>query len=208
MVSPETSNEQLKESLDEIHGIFEGVIGISGLEPDMQNQAAVNTKYGKALGLSYAVQCLIDYFRTIQLLRGLTLAIAKKQAEHPKEKIKIFYAGCGPYAPFITLVAPLYKPSEVQFTLLDINPKSIEFAKTLIQDLKLEEYVDAVFVGDAITSEIPNPDSYHILFSETLDSLLYREAYVPILCNLLPQFSKDVILIPENVQLIMSFVSI
>ena len=45
-----------------------------------------------------------------------------------------------------------------------------------------------------------------ILFSETLDALLYRECYVPILCNMIPQLSDRAIVIPENVQIKMSFV--
>ncbi|MFT6501696.1 MAG: putative RNA methylase [Crocinitomicaceae bacterium] len=206
LLNPEIDNKKTAKIIDEIHTTFQKILGISVGKSKMLHQAAVVTKFGKALGLSYAAECLIDYRRTQQLLKGITSAIAQKQSKNPKETIKVFYAGCGPYAPFLTLVAPMYEPSEVQFTLLDVNTESIEYAKSLVQELGLTAYVDEYIVGDAIIAKIENASEYHILFSETLDSLLIRESYVPILCNLLPQFTKEVILIPENVQLKMKFV--
>ena len=113
--------------------------------------------------------------------------------------INIFYAGCGPYAPFITLVAPFFKSDEIQFCLLEINKTSLESAKNLINSLELSNYVKAFYLADAVTFKIPNPDTFHILISETLDALLFRESYVPILFNLLPQLHKNITLIPENV---------
>lgn len=207
LLSLENGDSQVKETIDKIHNCFQDIVGISGLEDNMQRMAAIDTKFGKALGLNHAAQCLIDYKRTHQFLKGITTAISKKQEEYPNQKIKIFYAGCGPYAPFITLVAPLYKPDEVEFTLLDINGESMNFAKKLINELGLSDYVDTYHVEDAVKFQVPSADQYHILFSETLDAMLFRECYVPILCNLLPQFKENVILIPENVQIKMSFVT-
>lgn len=121
--------------------------------------------------------------------------------------INIFYAGCGPYAPFITLVAPLFQPKEVQFTLLEINKNSVESAEKLINSLNLSNYLKNFYIADAVTFKVPNPETFDILISETLDVMLYRECYVPILFNLLPQFNKDTILIPENVLINLSFLT-
>jgi predicted RNA methylase len=206
LLNTETDGEKVVKIINDLHEIFKETLGITFEEANIQRSAAIGSKFGKALGFNYAAHCLVDYNRTQQLLKGITSAIAQKQRENPNETIKIFYAGCGPCAPFMSLVAPLYEPSDVQFTLLDINEESIKFAEILAQKLELTEYIEGYFHGDAITAEVPKVDEYHILFSETLDSLLRREAYVPIICNLLPQFTKDVILIPENVQLKMSFV--
>jgi predicted RNA methylase len=129
----------------------------------------------------------------------MVTAIKDQQTKHPGELITIFYAGCGPYAPFVCLIAPLFNADEIQFSVLEINENSLTVAKKLITTLELEHYVKDYYLADAVTFKVPDAKSYHILFSETLDALLFRECYVPILFNMLPQFREDVTLIPENV---------
>ncbi len=192
--------------LNEIHQYFQEITAISGYSHEISHLAAVPTATGMALGLNHAAQCLLDYKRTVQFLHGMVAAIKDKQKENVGESIRIFYAGCGPYAPFITLIAPLFESTEIQFSLLEINKSSLLSAKKLINGLNLSGYVQDYYLADAVTFEIPNPDSFHILFSETLDALLYRESYVPILWNLLPQLSENIVLIPANVTLELSIV--
>ena len=200
------NDEQVKIAIDQIHVHFQNCIGLSGSETDLHRNAAVNTEYGKALGLTHAAQCLLDYKRTFFFLGGLYAAIRQKQIENPGKQIQVFYAGCGPYAPFVTLVAPLFEVSEVRYSILDINMESVRFATELIEKLGLSSYINEYHQADAITFKIPNAADCDILFSETLDALLYRECYVPILCNMIPQLSDRAIVIPENVQIKMSFV--
>lgn len=192
-------------SLDEIHGYFQQITEITGSDFVIEHMAAIPTARGKALGLNFAAQCLLDYKRTIKFLKAIVSAIKEKQKAHPGELIKIFYAGCGPYAPFVTLIAPLFQPEEIQFSLLEINKNSVKSAKKLIEGLKLSNYINEFYTADAVTFQVPNSDSFHILISETLDALLYRECYVPILFNLLPQFNANITLLPENVILHLSF---
>ena len=192
---------EIEKNLNEIHTIFQKATEITGFDHKMEHLAAIPTARGKALGLNHAAQCLLDYKRTVKFLMAVVTAIQEKQKAQPGKLINIFYAGCGPYAPFITLVAPLFASNEVRFSLLEINNNSLDSAKKLIQSLGLSEYVHDYYLADATTFEVPNSSIYHILISETLDALLYRECYVPILFNLLPQFGNDTILIPENVSL-------
>lgn len=191
--------------LDEIHGYFQQITEITGSDFVIEHMAAIPTARGKALGLNFAAQCLLDYKRTTKFLKAIVAAIKEKQKAHPGELIKICYAGCGPYAPFVTLIAPLFQPEEIQFTVLEINKNSVKSAKKLIEGLKLSNYVNEIYTADAVTFQVPNSKSFHILISETLDAVLYRECYVPILFNLLPQFNRDITLIPENVILHLSF---
>ena len=203
--NPKTTTEEVEGMINEINLYFQELTEVYKKEGTLDTLAAMPSKAGAALSLNHAAECLIDYKRTVKFLRGFVAAIKDKQKEYPKEVIEIFYAGCGPYAPFITMVAPLFTSNEVQFSLLEINEKSLESAKKLIQKLELTSYVKAYHLADAITFEIPNPEKIHILFSETLDALLYRECYVPILWNLLPQLAEDVIVIPENVSVKLNF---
>ena len=204
--NPFTQNEA-KNYIDKIYAHFLIITEISGYDLKIEYLAAIPAATGKALGLNHAAQCLLDYKRTVKFLKAIILAIKEKQKEHPGELIHVFYAGCGPYAPFITLVAPFFKSDEIQFCLLEINKTSLESAKNLINSLELSNYVKAFYLADAVTFKIPNPDSFHMLISETLDAILYRECYVPILFNFLPQLNKNITLIPENVLLNLKLVT-
>ncbi len=190
---------EAEQSLNEIHAHFQKLSQVSGYDNSIENLAAIPAAKGMALGLNHAAQCLLDYKRTVKFLRAVVSVIIEKQKKQPGKLVKIFYAGCGPYAPFVSLVAPFFKPNEVQFTLLEINKNSIESAKRLIDSLALSDYVKEIHLADAVTFKVSDADSFDILISETLDALLYRECYVPILFNMLPQFNENIVLIPENV---------
>ena len=205
LINSDIESDAVKSIIDEIHTYFREVTEISGYGSDVKNMITLPAANGMALSINHAAQCLLDYKRTYKFLKGFVKAIEDKQKEYPNETIQIFYAGCGPYAPFLTLVAPLFTPEEVQFTLLEINRDSLEKAEILIENLKLTDYIKACFLEDATTFKIESPKSYHILFSETLDALLYRECYVSILWNLVPQFSSDITVIPENVKVDLFF---
>jgi len=195
-----TSNfDTIKNTIDEVHKHYIEATNIADFSEGMQYNAAVPTASGMALSLNHAAACLLDYNRTAKFLDGMVALIREKQQQHPNETIHIFYAGCGPYAPFVTLVAPLFKASEVQFSVLEINATSIKIAKSLVQALELTDYVTDFHTSDAVTFQIPDAKKYHILFNETLDALLYRESYVPILWNMLPQLSENCTVIPNNV---------
>jgi len=196
---------EVKQLIDTLYMHFREVTEMEKYTNQMQYMAAVKTQSGMALSLNHAAECLIDYHRTAQFLRGVVAAIKQKRKDYPGETIKVFYAGCGPYAPFMTLVAPMFKPEEVKFTLLEINRDSMNLAQKLVSTIGLEAYLEELYVSDAVTYKVQNPEKFHILFSETLDSLLYRESYVPILMNMLPQFPASTTLIPENVVLKLSF---
>jgi hypothetical protein len=195
-------------NINNIHNIFKELNSISGNDQSIANLAAVPTARGKALGLNHAANCLLDYRRTVLFLQAMIATINQKRQENPGATINIFYAGCGPYAPFLCMIAPMFDPSEVQFSILEINPISLEAAKELILALDLNAYLKESHLADAVTFKVPNAQSYHILYSETLDAVLFRECFVPILFNLLPQFSDDVALIPENVIVDLKFIKI
>ncbi len=199
LIKNSTNEDLIKKNIDQIHIHFQNITEITGFDFKVEYLAAIPAAKGKALGLNHAAQCLLDYKRTVKFLTAIILAIEEKQKKHPGQLINIFYAGCGPYAPFITLIAPFFKPENVQFYLLEINKIALESAKKLIKTLGLSSYVQEFYLNDAVTFKVPDSSKFDILISETLDALLYRECYVPILFNLLPQFNKNTVLIPKNV---------
>ncbi len=205
LLDPQIEQSEIEQNINTIYEYFSSITHISEYTTEIKHLAAVPTASGMALSLHHAAQCLLDYKRTTKFLRSIVTAVLDKQKEHPNKTITIFYAGCGPYAPFATLVAPLFIPQEVQFSILEINPDALELSKKLIHTLGFQDYIKEYYLADAVTFTIPTPDSFHILFSETLDALLYRESYVPILHNMLPQLPESTIVIPKNVRIKLSF---
>lgn len=195
------NKEGITNKINEICYLYQELSGTDGRNTAAEYITNVPTEVGVSLSLNHAASCMTDYNRTYKFLKGTIQAINDIREKNPDKTIQFFYAGCGPLAPFMTMIAPLYSPKEIQFTLLEINKKSLEVVKKLINGLELSEYVKEYYSADAITFEIPNADTYDILFSETLDSLLHRESYVPILWNMLPQLSNDITVIPNNVRI-------
>lgn len=193
-----------KELIDEAYIVFKDITNITGYDMELNHMAAVPTSTGMALGLNHAAQCLLDYQRTFKFLKGISLAIRNTQDKYPNEVVNVFYAGCGPYAPFITLIAPLFDESKLKFSILEINGESLDLAKNLISELGQNGYVKNYYRADAVNFQINEPHKYKILVSETLDALLYRESYVPIIHNLTRQLNEEVIVIPNNVELKLS----
>jgi hypothetical protein len=193
------AEDTVKSIIDKVHGIYEEITGISGYNREEDYTKALVAEQGLAISINHTALCLKDHQRTAQFFRAVVAAITKKQQAYPGKIIRMLYTGCGPYAPFFTMIAPLFDYSEIQFTLLEINALSLEKAKDLTTAFGLEDYVHDYRVADAVTYKIPEIESYDILFSETLDAVLHRESFVPILLNLLPQVSLDTIIIPQNV---------
>ncbi|AGC77851.1 hypothetical protein LX97_01973 [Nonlabens dokdonensis] len=207
IINEHLNQENLKISIDAIHQQFQKATDISGYDSKMEHLAAIPASKGKALGLNHAAQCLLDYHRTEKFVKAILIAIRNKREANPDKTVSIFYAGCGPYAPLFTLVAPHFKPEEVQFELLEINSSSVTAAQKLIEHLNLKAYLRNIHEADAITFQIEEPREFDILISETLDCMLFRECYVPILANLLPQFHEEITVIPQNVQIDLSFLT-
>ena len=155
---------------------------------------------GDAIPPLEAIGCLRhDSYRVQMFLRGVRDAIREKLENNGGEKVRVLYAGCGPFA---TLALPLttqFESSEVEFTLLDIHPESVTCIKKLIEELRLEEYFFGIYCCDAITyrhqGEKPN-----IVMTETMNSALLDEPQFPITLNLLKQTDHEGILIPENIK--------
>jgi len=205
LIDPQINSNFAEKIINEIHEYFSEVTQVSGEGSDINELYSVSANTGMALSINHAAQCLLDYKRTIKFLSAFVQAIKDKQEQFPGEVIGVFYAGCGPYATFVTLIAPLFSADEIQFSVLEINKDSLCQAEKLIENLELTKYINAFYLADATTFKISQPETFHILFSETLDALLYRECYVPILWNLLPQLSNEITVMPENVSVNLYF---
>jgi hypothetical protein len=190
---------QAEEILAAIHERLVEMTGVTAATSPQDYIRDTSLEFGNAICTNEAAKCILDTWRTVKFLRGTYGAIRHCQSKNPSEKIQLLYAGCGPHALFLTLLAPMFEEGEIGFTLLEVNPASFQIAQRLVRQLGLEGYMDSIHLEDAIRYRVPNSKQFHILFSETMDKALCNEAFVPILLNLRPQLGDDVIVIPTNV---------
>lgn len=185
----------MKQSVEKLHEIFYSITNISAFnfqEPDIELPS------GKAISPASAAHCLIEMKRTAVFLRGIYKAIQNKFDKKPGH-IRFLYAGCGPYATLILPLLPLLSPENIRFTLVDINKKSLDSAKKLIQELKLNDFVDNYYLEDLTNFKLDKP--YDIVLSETMQSCLENEPQVHIMRNIVPQMQEDAIFLPEEINL-------
>ena len=113
LLDPDIEQAHQEAIIDRIHELFSEIVIVSGFDGHEDWQNDVETSSGMAISVNEAARCLLDYRRTGQFLRGFHKAILEAQRRFPGETIEVLYAGCGPYAPFFTLVVPMFPPGAV-----------------------------------------------------------------------------------------------
>ena len=183
----------LKESADSLYRIFSS---ITGIEVNSLKNDEIILPSGKAISSASAAHCLIEFKRTAVFLRGIYKAIQQKK-KGEKQPVQILYAGCGPYATLITPLLSLFQQGDVNVTLIDVNDKSLNSAKTLIEYLGFGAFINDFLLTDAVTFNLDK--EYDVIISETMRSCLEGEPLPHILHNLAPQMPGEAIFIPERV---------
>jgi len=158
-------------------------------------------KTGKAIGPKWAGMCVDDFMRTKRFITGTFKAVKFLLQKNNNKPVHILYAGTGPFATLVMPLITIFKPSEIQFTLLEVNPKSIESLKKTIKSFNAESYVKDIFQTDASIFKVPSPNFIDIVLIECMQHALVREPQVAITYNLVSQLNENVILIPEQISL-------
>lgn len=163
-----------------------------------------NEKYiagGQALSTYHAAVCTDDYLRTCYFLKGMYKAITKLQSDFPSRRIKVLYAGCGPFATLLLPLLPLLEKDTIEAILLDINSSSIGSVKKLISILHLEDHNITMVETDATTYQKPEGWEIDLFVSETMHYGLTAEPQVAITKNFIPQLLPHTVFIPNQIHI-------
>ena len=163
-----------------------------------------NEKYiagGQALSTYHAAVCIDDYLRTCYFLKGVYRAIINLQTDFPSRKIKVLYAGCGPFATLLLPLLPLFEKNAVEAIILDINSSSIESVKKLISILNFDDYSLTMVETDATTYQKPAEWEIDLFVSETMHYGLTAEPQVAITKNFIPQLLPHTVFIPNQIHI-------
>ncbi|WP_316748171.1 hypothetical protein [Pedobacter gandavensis] len=158
----------------------------------------IQTPNGNAIGTFWAAQCIREIFRTQRFSRALYSAVLGAIGQNRKQ-IHVLYAGTGPFAALALPIMMMFKPEDVQFTFLEINPESIRVLEKVIDLFDLSAYVKTIHQCDASLWDVPS-SRIDIVISETMYRALIAEPQVAIMLNLASQLPKEVVFLPEEIK--------
>lgn len=171
---------------------------LTGFDPeDLNNQLHCSTPAGLAVSPYAAMSCITDMMRTRNFIMGVQEAVHSRLKLFPGKPVLVFYAGTGPFASLLIPLTTVFTPAQLQMVLVDINPISTGYVRQIVEDLALQPYVKAIETTDATQYRIPEALQPDILLSETMKAGLLKEPQFSICSHLLPQCTKNPILIPE-----------
>jgi predicted RNA methylase len=191
--------EERRSSVHNMHGLFVRLGALDALQEVRVPANHTQLPSGRAIAPIQAGMCLLEVRRTKVFVEGLRDAIADLLQQLPGKTIRVFDAGCGPYALLPLLATQFFSPQQVQFTVLDIHKSNLESAKTLISNLGLNGYFDMFVLADATAYQCTDNTRPDIVISETMNRALQKEPQVAITLNLAAQLPPHGILIPEAI---------
>ncbi|OUR94322.1 hypothetical protein A9Q87_01355 [Flavobacteriales bacterium 34_180_T64] len=189
---------ELKNALEAYKSLL---LQTSKLEETPVNKEHLYLDSGKAIGPEWAARCIDDILRTKRFISGVYKAVLQIRKRKKNEPVILLYAGTGPFATLVLPLITLFKPSKLQFVFLEINSISLESLKRTLTEFNAEAYVQHIYQCDASKFKLPDSNTIDIVLTECLQHALAREPQVAITYNLIPQLRKDVILIPEQINL-------
>lgn len=179
-----TSFDEIEISGSSLYDFFENTNKV------VLNNEDSYTKHGVALSPLRAVNCMLEYSRTVKFIQGVKNALDTLPIK------TITYAGCGAYAPLLLSILHYYSKKQFKITLVDINTQSIDIVKDLIVKLGYSDYSIQIKQGDAAEMQLPKTD---LLICECMAAGLYGETQVGIMKNI--KFKN---VVPEEIQLSVS----
>ena len=192
-----SSGDSLERALNEF---MQQCSRAGGILPDVSFSAWAGDTFldnGVAINPEAAAHCVKDYQRTVVFLRGIDAAIRSAISRFPNTRIRILYAGCGPFA---TLLLPLltnFKESAFDIQLIDIHQRSLDSAAAVARHFGLSDYHMQTTRADA--SSYRHADKFHLIIAETMQKSLEQEPQYAVTANLAPQLVAGGIFIPEKI---------
>ena len=173
LLNAASSLDRLAATVAELGELCADLTGF-GRGDDAADQAESVLPSGRALSPSDAARCLADPLRTARFLRGVDAAIRARRQLMPDQPVQFLYTGTGPFAPLLVPLLPLYDPTALRVTLIDMHKRSAEIVRRLVHRLGLADRVRTVMAADATTYVHPPGRPPGIVIVEAMQRSLTR----------------------------------
>lgn len=189
-------HESLAPAISKYHQLLFEMLEI---DPDDEKEKEhIETEKGNAIGTWWAATCVKEVFRTQRFAKALAQAIRDIHCNE-KRTVHVLYAGTGPFAALALPIMLTFQPTEVQFTLLEINQNSYGKLQDLMKRLDLLPYVKESKLADATSYVLKNYD-VDIVLSETMNLALFKEPQVSIMMNFERQLGNKALYLPNQIK--------
>jgi len=195
-------HERLAPAVTAYSELMFGLTGVNNDQPE--GLSDIHTGHGRAIGIFKAAFCINEPVRVQRFCRGLYKAVSDRLKQNLARPVHVVYAGTGPFAALAIPVMMQFSPSQLQFTLLEINSVSYSIVQKVLKDLELETYVKCFELCNAITWKVPDED-IDIVISETMNYALLKEPQINIMLNMVSQLGDKVTYIPQNISVLLAF---
>ena len=185
------------QALDEFADLCSQLTDINPSPTFQAYSGDIELAQGVAINPQAAAQCVKDYPRSIQFIRGTFTAITQKLAEK-KEPLNVLYAGCGPYATQLLPLLTLLPSDRFNITLLDVHPESLLSAQHLISVFGLEHFNIHTVCEDAC--EYQHDVLLDIVIAEVMQKALEQEPQVMVTANFAHQMQSNGSFVPQSIQ--------
>jgi len=199
ILDEESSFELIKKSIDSIFIEFYKLTGLT--QNSKYHDHGTLLSNGEALTPQTAAGCIYDYVRTAKYLRSVWKAVNNKKTGLVTGKVKILYAGSGPFASLLLPLLPLLSENEIEIDIIDFHQGSIDALNSLINYYDYQNYYDKIIVGDATKFQNADNKKYDIILTETMRNGLAIEPQVAITVHLLQFLADAGILLPEKINI-------
>ncbi|WP_018969281.1 SAM-dependent methyltransferase [Rubritalea marina] len=185
-----------------VQAMADGLAELTGVsvEEEMLTRDDAETQHGVAISPVQAAKCLKEPLRTQVFMQGVKQAIEDALAAN--ERVRILYAGTGPYGLLLLpLVARYFREAPLDICLIDIHARNVSSIQHLVSLYGIEERVVSVDEADATLWQPSAIDAFDILISETMTAMLRREPQVKIFAHLEQFLKPEGVLIPQEIQI-------
>ncbi|WP_417551924.1 hypothetical protein [Marinomonas fungiae] len=154
---------------------------------------------GVVMSVENAVNTFRDIYRVKAFIRGVHQAL---EAQEKKSVIHVLYPACGPFAPLLLPLISYYAKqgighNKIKITLIDIQPGATKTLQKLVEELGIEDYIEAI-VCDDVMAYTPK-HKIDMLVMEALQHGFTREGHMAFARHLVPFLADDAIMLPEQI---------
>lgn len=156
------------------------------------------TPRGTAISTQAAADCFGDFRRSQLLVRAVDLALATTTARFPGEPITVAYAGCGPWAPLLLVLARRWS-GRLRLHLIDVHASAVEQAAALFALIGQSGAIAKVTCADAALLELAEALRPHVVVGEIMQRALSVEPHVAVAARLASQLREGGVLVPHRI---------